>query len=166
MGIINGNNDKLECPEKKYTAVIYTHFVLSTGIGGPDVYCTSGGWHLLFDLAREYGWEPLGTIYLCWYDLVDEQGAPIPAEQEVPTREDFGGDMDKRYGSYFYSDGQLVDKDDCKAMLLALESAKSDIAKGNLREGTCAEMIARSVDARVILDDLIVVCNKGFFFIF
>jgi len=138
---------------------------LSTGWYGPYVLCNWTGWGLLFDLALEYGWKPLGTIDVCWHDP-DEQNAMTLDMQEKPTREDYGDDWEKCYKSYFHNDGQLVDKDDCKAMLLALESAKRDIAKGNLREGTCAERIARSVDGCKILDDLIVVCNKGFFFIF
>ena len=116
---------------------------LSTGWDGPYVLCNWNGWDLLFDLALEYGWKPLGAIDIEWRDVSDHVMTPILSENEVPPRVDFEDDTEKCYKSYFHNDGQMVDKDDCKAMLLALESAKSDIAKGNLHEGTCAERIAR-----------------------
>lgn len=134
-------------------------FHLSTGMGGPYVLCNCYGWGLLFNLALEYGWKPRGTKDVLWLP------SDLSAEQKALAWEEFEKQHGMDRGPYFYNDGRLVDEEDCKAMLLALESAKSDIANGNLRDGTYAEQVARSENRRVLLDKMIAVCQVGHFYI-
>ena len=131
----------------------------TTGMTGPAVVCNWDGWELLFKLALEYGWHPLGAKSCPWLSSY------LSAEEKVMEKEYCEKHNKEWRVGYFTNDGQVVDGEDCRAMLLALESARSDIAKGNLRKGTCAERIARSIDGCELLDKMIAVCQEGFFHI-
>jgi hypothetical protein len=132
---------------------------LSTGNDGPHVICSWSGWLLLFNLAQEYGWEPRGTRLALWLRT------DLTPEQEALARKEFADSARDWDGDYFTNDGQCVEGEDCQSMLRALDAARMDISNGIAREGSQAKRVAGSEGWRQLLDQMIVVCRIGYFYI-
>lgn len=122
---------------------------------GDTVSLNIAGWEFIVDVAKAYGWIPMGTQPT---DLTYPNGMPLGAQEDWR-------------GSYFYNEWQIITEQDASNIADALQRALQDIPAHSQQLVNCCQMRGRdpapiiqslrTPDGLALVMRVIALCRSG-----